>query len=418
MSSIDDLEEEIENLKDVIDAQKRDMDALRDEKDQEIADLEFQIESVRAEVTGDFKMRMKLAEKDFREQLSSVNKELDTLRNAFSGDTGGWELKVSKRGDEFYENKETGEVRETEPEVLWIANAMKKIEDAEANAAELIDIRAKLKELDIKKKEADIAINKMKTEMNALKSMERGWKESAKAVFKNLIHTKELFDNQFDQIDRGLGGVVRFEDRMMKNIPNMRKIKPIVAHLQETCKQQEGQIRDLKSNVTALVTDVDDKAKKIERLSKGFATEIERLCKPMRERVSECMLAVMKEKAARAQERREIADLWPEGFLMPTLLMKSRSLTENEKTYRKQRAAELQASMALSIEIRANITEMKQWEIKYDDYGRPFYMHSKTGETLWEEPPILSYKPPPGRDEMGNLIDAEDMAAVRALTTY
>jgi hypothetical protein len=55
--------------------------------------------------------------------------------------------------------------------------------------------------------------------------------------------------------------------------------------------------------------------------------------------------------------------------------------------------------------------ESKMWEIKYDDYGRPFYQHMKTGETSEEAPEIMSYKPPPGRDEMGNIIVTEESDA-------
>lgn len=49
----------------------------------------------------------------------------------------------------------------------------------------------------------------------------------------------------------------------------------------------------------------------------------------------------------------------------------------------------------------------RSWQLKYDDYGRTFYEHIRTGETKWEPPEILSYKPPPGRDEMGNVIDPD-----------
>ena len=49
----------------------------------------------------------------------------------------------------------------------------------------------------------------------------------------------------------------------------------------------------------------------------------------------------------------------------------------------------------------------RSWQLKYDDYGRTFYEHIRTGETKWEPPEILSYKPPPGRDEMGNVINPD-----------
>jgi hypothetical protein len=45
----------------------------------------------------------------------------------------------------------------------------------------------------------------------------------------------------------------------------------------------------------------------VEKLSAGIDEEIERLVKPMRERMADCMVQVMKAKVGRAQERRELA---------------------------------------------------------------------------------------------------------------
>merc|ERR1711871_1176070 len=111
-----------------------------------------------------------------------------------------------------------------------------------------------------------------------------------------------------------------------------------------------------------------------------------------------------------AQERRDLADIWPPTHIMPTILMKSRNLNEGERQRRKEMVLRQEASRALSAEIRENLRESKMWEVKYDDYGRPFYEHKKSGEVRTEEPEIISYKPPPGRDEYGNLIlEPEDL---------
>ena len=110
----------------------------------------------------------------------------------------------------------------------------------------------------------------------------------------------------------------------------------------------------------------------------------------------------------RAQERRELADLWPQGHFLPTILMKSRTINEKEREYRIEKIRVQQASLALGLEIRENVAQSKLWEVKFDDYGRQYYQHSKTGQTMEEEPEILSYKPPKGRDDMGNLLGADD----------
>ena len=104
------------------------------------------------------------------------------------------------------------------------------------------------------------------------------------------------------------------------------------------------------------------------------------------------------------QERRELSDLWPVGSLMPTILMKYRALDAQEVSQRLSLAKERDALRALAIEIKYCIHESNQWETQYDEYGRKSFFHVKTGQTSSEEPAILSYKPPPGWDEWGNMI--------------
>jgi hypothetical protein len=55
---------------------------------------------------------------------------------------------------------------------------------------------------------------------------------------------------------------------------------------------------------------------------------------------------------------------------MPTILMKSRTLNVKERMHRLDKLQRQSADRALSLEIRANMTESKQWEVKFDDYGR------------------------------------------------
>lgn len=268
--------------------------------------------------------------------------------------------------------------------------------------------KAKYKTLELKKRESDLSLNKIKTEINSLRSVDKLWKDSAKAVYLNLNDVKSQFDAQIDQIVDGLSGLTKAGERVSSKIPYNRKVKTVIAQLQSRIAQQEESIMTLNSKIRLLTAELAEKTAKVERLSQGIEGEVERLMKPIRDKLAESMVLIMKEKAARAQERREIADLWPEGKLMPSILMRYRALSPEERERRVKLTREQEASFALAHEIRANVFESKMWEIKYDDYGRPFYEHKKTGETDWDTPAILSYKPPPGRDEMGNILGTEE----------
>jgi hypothetical protein len=148
--------------------------------------------------------------------------------------------------------------------------------------------------------------------------------------------------------------------------------------LQQKVKEQENLIIRLNDQIKNLTAEVQEKTKKIERLSEGIEEEVERLCKPMRDKLADCMVQIMKEKSARAHERRHMADLWPDGHLLPSLLMQYRALSEEEKEKRKTSSQQQNANVALALEVRANVTEAKSWELKYDDYGRAYYEHKKT----------------------------------------
>ena len=401
--SAEDMEEEIENLRDQLEFTNKELDTIRDEKDRVISDLEFKVSSTRTQVEAEFRGRMKAVDKEHKKKLSSLNAELDRLRLAFTGDPGGWIEVAKKNGDIYYENKETGETVDTEPENLYIAKAMQRVEEADRLAVELNDVKVKFKATDMKKKEFELSINKLKTEMNSLKTMEKGWKDAAHSIYRNINIVFKQVDSHYDQISSGLKGFERSQVRMKTNIPRLSTITASISKMQARVAAQEKEIKELSGKNRTLQEHLIDKTSKVEKLSAGIEEEIERLCKPMRERMADCMVQVMKAKIGRAQDRREIADLWPAGHFMPTLLMKSRTLSENERAHRIDRIKRNQASMALGLEIRANMTESKQWEIKYDDYGRPFYQHMKTGQTSQEEPEIVKYQPPKGRDEMGNI---------------
>ena len=88
---------------------------------------------------------MKAADKEAKAQLASMSRELDRLRAAFSGDSGGWEEFEKKNGDIAYRHAETGEERDQEPEALYIARAMQKVDLADTLEKELSELKTKYK---------------------------------------------------------------------------------------------------------------------------------------------------------------------------------------------------------------------------------------------------------------------------------
>jgi hypothetical protein len=410
---MDELEAEVERLKERNETLEAQIDQIKDKFDRQISDLEARVDFVKVETEREWKSKLNIVEIECRDQLQSMSADLDRMRSAFSGDAGGWVVKVTPNGKQIYENLETGETQEEMPEVLYVANLINKSEEAEANMEELHNLRKKIKDAETTKREADIYVNKAKAEVNQFRMKDRDWRNSAKAIQAAFAAAQVGFDAQFSVLDDKLSYFNRKLRNMERNTELIRDVKVAVANYQAQISAQENQIRTMGGRIQKLIVDLEDKTAKVERLSEGIEGEVERICRPIREKVSEFMSLVMKEKASRAQERRELADLWPSTHIMPTVLMRHRALSEGERQRRLDRTTRAEANRALALEIQANVLESKMWEINHDDYGRQFFKHLKTSQTLWERPAIMDYKPPPGRDELGNYVATDDMNGVQ-----
>jgi FtsZ-binding cell division protein ZapB len=407
---MEDLETEIEELRERNDNLQREIDLLIEDRDNKVSLFEGKLEDAKHAVEKEYKLKMKELDMNCRKDLEAMAKELDIMRAAFSGDASGWVTKKTKSGREFYENLDTGETQEEMPEVLFIAEAMSKADKADEYIKEIEKLKEKSADAELRKREAENVANKLRTECNKLRDVEKGWRETSKTMSKQLTNVVIRFDKQADEIVLGMSVVASEALKVASRSPSIRKVTILIQKLQQKISAQEDQIRQLNNKNRHLQNELDDALAKVKRLSGGIEEEVERLVKPMRDKVADCMVQMMREKASRIQERRQIADLWPKSHLMPTLLMQYRALDPEEIERRVTRSKVVEASRALMYEIRKNVSESRKWTIEYDEYGRQFFQHSVTGETEWEQPEIMTYKPPPGRDDMGNsMVTEEDL---------
>ena len=126
-----DLLDEIDELKDRNDSLQIAYDTLKEDTDDKISALEDKVAAIKVQTEKEWRIKLKNFENEAREKSELLMQEVDTMRAAFTGDAGGWEEKVTKSGGiVYYENSVTGETRDEEPEVLYIAKAMKKIDEA------------------------------------------------------------------------------------------------------------------------------------------------------------------------------------------------------------------------------------------------------------------------------------------------
>lgn len=57
------------------------------------------------------------------------------------------------------------------------------------------------------------------------------------------------------------------------------------------------------------------------------------------------------------------------------------------------------------MEMSAFAHSKSQWEVKTDDYGRTYHANWETGEAVYDPPPEMGYRPPLGRNELGEKVD-------------
>jgi hypothetical protein len=282
--------------------------------------------------------------------------------------------------------------------------------DAYAVNEELKALKIKYRKLEVQSKESQQAGNKGLGELKSLRDQCKNWVKAAANVYSNLFTTTRqilvgmnLVDNKCDI------GITKAEATIAQTIKDISKVKEIVINQQLLIQQQAEDIAKKTKQIDELTLSLKDALSRLKALSDNDENEAEKLNAPMREKVTKAMFMLMKEKAQRGQEKREICDLWPMGYLMPTILMKYRTLDESERVTRLKMAQEKNASTALSIEIKANLYESKQWESRYNEYGIEYHYHTKTGESRTEKPAIIDYKPPIGRDDMGNSTDDDNI---------
>lgn len=122
-----DLLDEIDDLKEKIESLQNEMNELKEEKERILGEFEDKVDAEKNKITEEWKSKLRNLDRECREKTEAIMSELDSMRQAFSGDPGGWQIKATKAGHEYYENSDTGEIREEEPECLYIARAMKRL---------------------------------------------------------------------------------------------------------------------------------------------------------------------------------------------------------------------------------------------------------------------------------------------------
>ena len=408
------LEEELEQVRSELEELQVKYDAGLDEQDQKIAEMEDEFDKRAAKMAKEAKDELEEVQADCEQKVDDVTAQLDRLRRAMAGDSCGWVEKKDKSGDVVYENSETGDLAYEKPEVLVFAETIRKVDGAADDKAALAKLEAKAKDADSKKREADVKYNESRAETINLRGLNKGWKESAEVVYYCLT----AFDEQISTTAAKLSARADYLDEKTESVKIARRgVEASTEKLRETqgvLEQRERELRRLNGVVDRLSSAVARAEAEADALRESVGVQIERVAAPLRDELASAYTLLMAEKAAREQDRSHLADLWPPGWLMPSMLQKYRTLSAEERAAKRAAAEAVDAENRLKMDVRSAVAQALQWSSGYDDFGRAFYKHAVSGEQVWEPPAAMLYVPPPGRDELGNKVSGNGAEGARA----
>lgn len=121
----------------------------------------------------------------------------------------------------------------------------------------------------------------------------------------------------------------------------------------------------------------------------SLTSAVEAEVKPMRTEMSKARDALSRERLARMVERRQLAALWPSGYLAPVSLRRHIHLGVDERSELLGAARTAAADAEIKREIRRRVADASRWVEATDDYGRKYFVHSDTAEASWQAPPAM-----------------------------
>ena len=169
--------------------------------------------------------------------------------------------------------------------------------DAYAVNEQLKALKIKFSQLELKKKESELGVNKNLTELKSLRSLGKQWTEASRAVYTSVFNIKTKFDTEIDEVtDKVNNGITEAEDAIERSIEALKKVNQVVADQKKLIREQKEEIAAKTIRIENLETDLKQTSDQLEYLTMNMQVEIESLCGPMRDQVSNSMFGMMKEK--------------------------------------------------------------------------------------------------------------------------
>ncbi|CAM9330763.1 unnamed protein product, partial [Ectocarpus sp. 4 AP-2014] len=382
-----------------------DYDKLNDEWTGRLAAQNDEFQREKHDLLQDSSARLQTAKEHADAKNAEIVAELDKLRRAFTGDPLGWAAATDEHGKPYYYNSETGESDYDKPRILEIAEVINNIDSLDEGKKKQEKAIKKGKEAELQARKLEVSLNEVRSEAAALRKTKKKWEACGTAVTslcEMMSAAMDETDSRVTKVEEGVWVVTQASEAVKVAT---KKIELQKRELFERGLRIEQLTRDL-ATAGVEVEQTRDRANKLEeRFTQAVEERVDKVKLPLEDELAAVYAGRQEEKALRESDRRYLANLWPEGWLVPSVLRRFRTMTPEERAQQTLKMEEQEAERDLVEAIRAGVAAAAKWETKADDYGRTYYANWDSGEAVYDPPPEMRYRPPLGRNELGEKVD-------------
>lgn len=158
-------------------------------------------------------------------------------------------------------------------------------------------LRIKYSQLELKKKESDLGINKDLTELKSLRSIGKQWKDAAEVISSSTSKVTTRLDAEIDAINnKFISGVDEAEDAIDRSIKCLKRVNKVVLQQQKLIKSQQKELEEKTNRISEVGHALKTCQKELNLITDNTQAVADKICAPMREKVTETMFLIMKEK--------------------------------------------------------------------------------------------------------------------------
>ena len=184
----------------------------------------------------------------------------------------------------------------------------------------------KSKEETTKRRELEVKLNESKAEQATSKRLLRDWGEAAAAIHGAFLKTSAALERTEDRLRAKHEPMFERKNVLGRSTRGVNRVTARVEEFKSTIAEQKKEIARLNGVENQLRNKLKEAERQLTILQERMVEEVEKVSAPLREECAKYAGLLAAERAGRQADRQALADLWPSGHLLPSLLSRYRSV--------------------------------------------------------------------------------------------